>query len=96
MKWFGETKTTEGNLDKHTLIMIYVIMGMHKSGTSLIAETLHKSGINMGYFDEQLSYDEANHYERWHTSELNHYLLGTTPRTHSLDRFVAPDRKSVV
>jgi hypothetical protein len=28
--------------------MVYVILGMHKSGTTLVAQTLHHSGINMG------------------------------------------------
>jgi hypothetical protein len=28
--------------------MIYIVMGMHKSGTSLMARLLHKSGVDMG------------------------------------------------
>jgi len=28
--------------------MIYVVLGFHKSGTTLVARTLHESGINMG------------------------------------------------
>lgn len=28
--------------------MIYIVLGMHKSGTSLISQTLHESGISMG------------------------------------------------
>ena len=29
--------------------MVYIVLGMHKSGTTLIAQTLHKSGVNMGW-----------------------------------------------
>lgn len=28
--------------------MIYIVLGMHKSGTTLVAKTLHESGVNMG------------------------------------------------
>lgn len=28
--------------------MIYIVLGMHKSGTTLVAKTLHESGIDMG------------------------------------------------
>lgn len=33
--------------------MIYVILGMHKSGTTLVAQMLHQSGINMVNTDEK-------------------------------------------
>ena len=38
--------------------MVYVILGMHKSGTTLVAQTLHRSGINMGddLTDDDLDY----------------------------------------
>lgn len=55
--------------------MIVVILGMHKSGTTLVAQTLHASGINMGDFDESLTYDTNNKYERHDTQELNRQLL---------------------
>jgi hypothetical protein len=55
--------------------MIYVILGMHKSGTTLIAQMLHESGINMGDFNHELGYDEDNKYERHSTQELNRSLL---------------------
>lgn len=55
--------------------MIYVILGMHKSGTSLVTEMLHQSGINMGDFDDSLTYDQSNKSERHETQELNRDLL---------------------
>jgi hypothetical protein len=55
--------------------MIYVILGMHKSGTTLIAQMLHESGIDMGDFNHELGYDEDNKYERHSTQELNRSLL---------------------
>lgn len=55
--------------------MIYVILGMHKSGTTLVTEMLHQSGINMGDFDESLTYDQSNKSERHETQELNRELL---------------------
>lgn len=29
--------------------MIYIVLGMHKSGTTLVASLLYKSGVNMGH-----------------------------------------------
>ncbi len=55
--------------------MIFVVLGMHKSGTTLIAETLHKSGVDMGDFDQSAGYDDANHYEREETLKLNIAIL---------------------
>ncbi len=55
--------------------MIYVILGMHKSGTTLVAQMLHRSGINMGSFDMQLDYDAGNQYERQEPQEINKELL---------------------
>ena len=56
--------------------MIYVVLGMHKSGTTLVAKMLHASGINMGEsIDESADYSAGNHYERQSTAELNHVLL---------------------
>lgn len=56
--------------------MIHVVLGMHKSGTTLISQLLHESGINMGSFDEDQSYDDGNKYERESTLMLNENLLG--------------------
>jgi len=57
--------------------VIYVILGMHKSGTTLVSQILHHSGINMGEFDEGVSYDKGNKYERKATLDLDMDLLGT-------------------
>lgn len=59
--------------------MIYVILGMHKSGTSLISRILHHSGINMGDdIDRQASrgkhYDK---YERQLVLSINQDILGS-------------------
>ncbi len=56
--------------------MIYIVLGMHKSGTTLVAKILHESGIPMGAFDETLGYDEGNKYERRETHDLNIEMLG--------------------
>ena len=58
--------------------MIYVILGMHKSGTTLVSQILHGSGINMGEFDEGISYDQGNKFERETTLALDMEILGTS------------------
>lgn len=50
---------------------------MHKSGTTLVSQILHNSGINMGDFDENISYDKGNKYERQSTLRLDMDILGT-------------------
>jgi hypothetical protein len=50
---------------------------MHKSGTTLVSQILHNSGINMGDFDEEISYDKGNKYERQSTLRLDMEILGT-------------------
>lgn len=52
-----------------------VILGMHKSGTTLIAKTLHSSGIEMIDYKSDLEYDAGNQYERISTNKLNKMLL---------------------
>lgn len=80
--------------------MIYVILGMHKSGTTLVSQILHHSGINMGdEINAQTSYDQGNQYEREATKALNIEIMrangyeesnwrkvvsGTVDRDHSL------------
>jgi hypothetical protein len=60
--------------------MIYIVLGMHKSGTSLVAEILHHSGINMvESVDASISYDQGNKYERKSTQVLNRKILGAKP-----------------
>ncbi len=57
--------------------MIYVVLGMHKSGTTLIAQILHHSGISMGErLAADVSYDQGNKYEREATFGLNLAILG--------------------
>jgi len=52
--------------------MVYVILGMHKSGTTLTSQILHHSGINMGDgFDARITYDRGNRYERESTKTIN-------------------------
>jgi hypothetical protein len=55
--------------------MIYVVLGMHKSGTTLISKIFHESGINMGQFDPLISYDQGNQYERTEFQEINKTIL---------------------
>lgn len=61
-----------GDPDRVTVV---VVLGMHKSGTSLISEILHRSGIEMIEQDSSLGYDEGFHHERRATSEINKDLL---------------------
>ncbi len=59
--------------------MIYVILGMHKSGTTLTSQILHHSGINMvDDMNASVSYDQGNQYERESTWRLNEAILGCT------------------
>ena len=65
--------------------MLYIVLGMHKSGTTLISRILHASGITMGCFDEAIDYDAGNQYERKETLELNLEMLGKGYEDFSLD-----------
>lgn len=61
-----------------TTKMIYVILGMHKSGTTLISQILHESGIEMvESASGDVSYDQGNKYERQAVLALNKEILGT-------------------
>lgn len=61
--------------------MIYVVLGMHKSGTTLVSQLLHHAGINMGENLEQgVSYDQGNQYERESTWRLNEDILNAHTR----------------
>lgn len=55
--------------------MIYIVLGMHKSGTTVVSQMLHQSGINMGKFAAGLGYDDDNKYERHETQDLNRQIL---------------------
>ena len=57
--------------------MVYVVLGMHKSGTTLVSQILHHSGISMGEcLDADVSYDQGNKYEREAVFGLNLVILG--------------------
>jgi hypothetical protein len=51
---------------------------MHKSGTTLIADTLHRSGIAMIGAEVAGGYDDGNKMERAETRDLNIDMLGDT------------------
>ncbi len=55
--------------------MIVCVLGMHKSGTTLLAETLHKSGIHMADVPDGLGYDQSNKFERHEAQRINRRLL---------------------
>jgi len=54
----------------------YVVLGMHKSGTTLVAKTLHRSGIPMIDHVEHGDYCEAAYFERRSTRAINSAILG--------------------
>ena len=65
--------------------MIYIVLGMHKSGTTLLSQILHHSGISMGEnFNESVSYSQGNKYERETTQQINKEILGD-PTAYSID-----------
>lgn len=65
--------------------MIHVVLGMHKSGTTLVSQLLHHSGIAMvEKADDAVGYDQGNQWERESTKQINHAILGSEGR-YSLD-----------
>lgn len=69
-----------------------IVFGMHKSGTTLIAETLHQSGIRMLGSEVAGGYDDGNKMERGETRSLNMDLLGDDGKESlRLIRPLAPD-----
>jgi hypothetical protein len=69
--------------------MIYIVLGMHKSGTTLVSQTLHRSGINMGDgFEDGGSYDAGNQWERREAFLVNLELIGCVERDYySLEHY---------
>jgi hypothetical protein len=64
--------------------MIYVVLGCHKSGTTLVSEILHRSGIPMGADTrEGQSYDSGNYFERREWVHLNQDILGYRGSSHN-------------
>jgi len=58
------------------IAMIYIILGMHKSGTTLVARALHESGVTMGQeFPTGMEYAK-NKYEAGWVQEINDSMLG--------------------
>lgn len=53
-----------------------VVLGMHKSGTTLISETIHCSGFPMIESEAEGGYDDGNKMERAQIRTLNTKLLG--------------------
>lgn len=59
--------------------MVTLVLGMHKSGTSLLAELLHRSGIAMGDLaaaGEGADYDRGHKFEDAQVQALNKAILG--------------------
>ena len=55
---------------------VFVVLGMHKSGTTLVAEMLQASGIEMVEdYDQATGYDAGNDCERLETTRINKDLL---------------------
>lgn len=58
--------------------MVHIVLGMHKSGTTLVTQMLHQSGIAMvEAADATVGYDAGNQWEREATKQVNHSLLGS-------------------
>jgi hypothetical protein len=55
-----------------------IVMGMHKSGTSLVAEMVHHGGAPMYAGDLDASYDEGIKHERPISQIINRQILGET------------------
>lgn len=65
--------------------MIYVVLGMHKSGTTLVARALHESGIPMGQeFPKDADYSSVKYEARW-AQEITDEILGLPRKCLSLE-----------
>lgn len=65
--------------------MIYVVLGMHKSGTTLVARTLHESGIVMGQdYPRDADYAMVKYEARW-VQEITDEILGLSRKCFSLE-----------
>lgn len=63
--------------------MVYLVLGMHKSGTTLVSEILHHSGIPMGSgaeVDESRGYDRGVKYERDEVFRIDNEVLDSHGR----------------
>ncbi len=66
--------------------MIYVVLGMHKSGTTLVSMLLHHAGINMVEAPPTVNYEAGGFYEREATYRLNLALIDEPPDCLELHR----------
>lgn len=56
----------------------FIVLGMHKSGTTLVSQILHSSGINMGFdIDDQGFQYSGNKCESPTVTAINNDILGT-------------------
>lgn len=62
-----------------------IVMGMHKSGTTLLAEMLHKGGTPMFAGNHSPDYEGGIKYERPLCQEINRFILGVSEMPYSLD-----------
>ena len=61
-----------------------IVMGMHKSGTTLVAEMLHRAGTPMVLPGVDPDYDSGTRYERRITQIINMKILGARDGTRYL------------
>lgn len=65
--------------------MIYIVLGMHKSGTTLVARALHESGIVMGQeFPEDAEYSKVKYEAKW-AQDISDGILGMSRKRLSLE-----------
>ena len=64
--------------------MTYIILGMHKSGTTMITKILHESGIEMGPFKQKGEYYKGEDCERMDAFQIVSDMLNSHD-LHSLD-----------
>lgn len=89
--WWEDNKEYEASLEKRMQLeyrdgdrhMIVIVLGMHKSGTTMVAKALHKTGVDMAPATEG-TYDESK-YEDPAFAKINHMILRRGQKRYSLD-----------
>jgi hypothetical protein len=71
--------------------MTYVVLGMHKSGTTLVAQILHRAGIPMVEAVSNASYDAGNKWERASTRAFDSDILAA----HQVESLALPPPAAV-
>ncbi len=61
--------------------LVFSVLGMHKSGTTLVAELLNSSGVSMVETSDTRDYDDGNKCERISTNQMNKELLACGPKS---------------